>query len=449
MNMRVDHRQALQTALSPQMLQSVELLHMTALDLHAFVAAEVEQNPFLESDGPAPTPTAPAAGPPPPGRGAGAGGASDFDRAALVADHLSLHESLEQQFGLLTRDPVLRHIGMHLIRALTPDGYLDDPLDLIALQAGTNPLRASEVLKMVQSLQPSGIGARNLAECLALQLRENNRLDPAMQALLDNLPLMARGDLAALRRLCGVGEDDLREMFAEIRRLDPRPGRAFDSAPLQLVVPDVFVTRAADGGWGIRVNEAALPRVLVNMSYYHELRRDLKSAENRSYLSNRMRAANWLVQGLDQRMRTVLNVATEIVRQQADFFDGGIERLRPLRLRDIADTLGIHESTVSRVTSNKSMATPCGTLPMKFFFPTAIGSAGEGGSHAADTVRHRIREIIKAEPARRPLSDGAIAARLEAMDIRIARRTVTKYREAMNIASSVERARQAARRPAA
>lgn len=442
MNMRVDQRQSLQAVLSPQMLQSVELLHMPVQDLHAFVTAEMEKNPLLEPPGPETETATPFWG-----RG-GASGHAELDFEVQMAALPSLHQSLEEQFGMMTSLPETRRIGFHLIRAINPDGYLADPVDLIAMQLGMEPGSVEQVLAMVQTLSPTGVGARDLAECLSLQLRERNRLDPAMQALVANLPLMARGNLPALCRICGVDQEDLDDMFAEIRSLDPHPGRAFDSLPLQVAIPDVFVRRAPDGGWALQMNEAILPKVLVNMSYYRELRRDLRDAESRSFLSERLRSANWLVQGLDQRMRTILNVATEIVRQQSDFFSGGIEHLRPMRLKDIADALGIHESTVSRVTSNKSMATERGTFPMKFFFPVAIGSAGGAEAHAADTVRHRIRQIIDTEAAGKPLSDGAIAARLDKMNIKIARRTVTKYREALNIPSSVERAKLGAARAA-
>jgi RNA polymerase sigma-54 factor len=283
--------------------------------------------------------------------------------------------------------------------------------------------------------------ARDLAECLALQLRDRNRLDPAMQKLLDNLPLLAARNAAALMRVCGVDAEDLAEMVAEIKALDPRPGHAFDPPLAQPVIPDI-VMRAQQGEWIVELNSETLPRVLVNNRYYARISRAARSKTEREYLTDRLQAANWLVKSLHQRATTILKVAAEIVRQQDGFFRHGVQALRPLILRDIADAIGMHESTVSRVTTNKYMATPRGLFELKYFFTSSIAASRGGESHSAEAVRFRIRGLIDAEPSDDTLSDEKIVELLQKDGVDIARRTVAKYREAMRIPSSVQRRRE-------
>jgi RNA polymerase sigma-54 factor len=294
----------------------------------------------------------------------------------------------------------------------------------------------------LQELDPPGVFARNLPECLALQLRDCNRLDPAMQALLDNLPLLAARNFAALTRLCGVDAEDLAEMVAEIKSLDPRPGFAFDPPLAQPVVPDIIMRAQPDGSWAVELNAETLPRVLVNNRYYARVNRSALSKTERDYLIDRLQAANWLVKSLHQRAITILKVASEIVRQQDGFFRHGVPALRPLILRDIADAIGMHESTVSRVTTNKYIATPRGLFELKYFFTSAIAASRGGDAHSAEAVRFRIRSLIDGEPSEGTLSDERIVELLQEAGVDIARRTVAKYREAMRIPSSVQRRRE-------
>ena len=289
---------------------------------------------------------------------------------------------------------------------------------------------------------PTGVGARTLAECLELQLREQNRFDPAMRVLVANLDLLARRDYPALRRLCGVDEEDMAEMVAEIRRLDPKPGRSFGGAPVQTVVPDVYVRGAPDGGWIIELNSEALPRLMVNHVYQARVARGGASDTDRSFVNTCLQNANWLTKSLEQRARTILKVSTEIVRQQDAFFARGVEYLRPLNLKTVADAIGMHESTVSRVTSNKYMASPRGLYELKYFFTASIASTYGRDAHSAEAVRFRIKQMIDGENPADILSDDAIVMRLKAADIVIARRTVAKYRESLRIPSSVERRRE-------
>jgi RNA polymerase sigma-54 factor len=298
------------------------------------------------------------------------------------------------------------------------------------------------VLALLHTFEPCGVGARSLAECLALQLKERNRFDPCMRALLERLDLVAKRDLAALKRLCGADDEDLAEMLADLRSLDPKPGRGFGSAPVPVLVPDVFVRPAPDGAWLVELNPDALPRVLVNQSYHARVAGRAASDADRTFLSECLQSANWLTRSLEQRAKTVLKVASEIVRQQDGFFRHGVSHLRPLNLRTVADAIGMHESTVSRVTSNKAVATVRGTFEMKYFFTVAIPSAAGAEAHSSEAVRHRIKQLIDAEPPGDVLSDDALVRKLKGEGVDIARRTIAKYRESLRIPSSVERRRE-------
>jgi RNA polymerase sigma-54 factor len=353
-----------------------------------------------------------------------------------------LAEHLAEQLMLSVSDPARRMIGQYLIDMVDETGYLNADLDLVAEKLGAERRDVEAVLAILQGFDPSGVCARNLGECLAIQLRERDRFDPAMQELVAHLDLLAKRDLSALRKICSVSAEDLTEMIAEIRRLNPKPGLAFGSVIVQPIVPDVFVRQRPDGGFTVELNSDTLPRVLVNQDYHADVVKSAKTDKDKSYLADCMQTATWLVRALEQRAKTILKVATEIVRQQDGFFAHGVEHLRPLNLRTIADAIGMHESTVSRVTANKYMATNRGIFELKYFFTSAIAAAGGGEAHSAEAVRYRIRQLINEETAEQVLSDDTIVARLHAAGIDIARRTVAKYREAMRIPSSVQRRRE-------
>lgn len=379
-----------------------------------------------------------------PGAWPGASGGFDGEAPGLesiLSAEPSLREHLLAQLPLLVTAPVDRLIGHAVIDAIDEAGYFGDELADVAGRLGVPLERAERVLRLVQTLEPSGVGARGLAECLSIQLRERDRLDPAMAALVANLELVARRDIAGLRRVCGVDEDDVLEMIAEVKRLDPKPGRAFGASPIQPVVPDVNVRAAPDGSWLIELNSEALPRLLVNQTYAAKISRTRGSDADRTFMSGCLQTANWLTKSLEQRARTILKVASEIVRQQDGFFAQGVEHLRPLNLKTVAEATGMHESTVSRVTSNKYLSSPRGLFELKYFFTASIASNTGGGSHSAESVRFRIRQMIEREAVGSVLSDDAIVAKLKEANIDIARRTVAKYREGMRIPSSVERRR--------
>ncbi len=487
---RLDLRQSQSLVMTPQLRQAIKLLQYTNQEVIAFIEQELERNPLLERDQAEDAPSPELAAPDQRHDGAAIGdfaelarsdtlpearsepldaehaepydpgGPSDgmaFDRRGGAPDFTddergvdafaepsrSLREHLSEQLRLGFDDPVERMIGAHLIALLCPAGRLTAAPEAIAAAMGVTVQRVEAVRGRMLRFDPTGLFARDLKECLAAQLAERNRLDPAMAALLDNLDLLARRDLRRLMAVCGVDFEDITEMIAEIRALDPKPGASWDNEPVRAVVPDVLMRANPDGGWTLELNPETLPRVLVNQRFLARIAPRADKAA-KGFLSEHLASANWLVKSLQQRTQTILRVATEIMRQQEGFLRHGIEHLRPLILRDIAMEVELHESTVSRVTSNKYIATPRGLFELKYFFTTAIARTDGGVAHSAEAVRHRIRALILAEHPEKVLSDDAIVEALRAEDVDIARRTVAKYREALRIPNSTQRKREKA-----
>ena len=491
---RLELKQSQSLVMTPQLQQAIKLLQLSNIELADYVETELERNPLLERDDvrpeaeaqqnaeaqsggsegtldetlkredfgtttdldagrddvygdaeerPEPRDGATSAAAPLSdwsrvGQGRAAEGDEDFE--ATVAAEQTLKGHLELQLAIAALPPGQRFIAEVLIESVDEAGYLRADLDEIATRLSAEPGECEAVLAVLQGFDPAGVFARDLAECLTLQLKERNRYDPAIAAILGRLDLVAKRDLAALSSLCGLDASEVSDMIAEVRTLNPKPGLAFGSDPVQPVVPDVYVRESADGSWQIELNSDTLPRVLVNARYYAEVNGRARSREEKTYLTDCLNNANWLVKSLDQRARTIIKVSTEIVRQQDAFLTHGIRHLRPLNLRGIADAIGMHESTVSRVTSSKYMATPRGVFELKYFFTAAIAAVDGGEAHSAEAVRDRIRELIENE-AENVLSDDRIVTILGKQGIDIARRTVAKYREALRIPSSVERRR--------
>jgi RNA polymerase sigma-54 factor len=488
---RLDLRQSQQLVMTPQLQQAIKLLALSNLEVESFIAEALERNPLLDTDrgsedGAEPAP-APAEAPDlitaeeiptsdaPMGEAAldidvggedlhqdsasdrigldgglglgatGNGGAPedgpDFDSFAGAG--VSLHEHLRRQAGELLSGVELA-LAELLIEMIDETGYLVGSLPDFAQRLGV-PLAAVErVLGVIHSFDPPGIGARNLAECLALQAKDADRYDPAMARLIANLDYLAKGNFAALKRICQVDDEDLADMVRELRAYDPKPGCRFESEGDRVdgVVPDVFVARRG-AGWAVELNSASLPRLLVNRTYYTELSTGAQDKKSKAWLAECMADANWLVKALDQRARTIIKVATEIVKQQEGFFRGGVAYLKPLTLRQVAEQVELHESTVSRVTSNKYLSCDRGLFELKYFFTSGVQSSdGEGVS--AEAVKNRIRALCAAEDPKAILSDDQLVDMLKREGFDIARRTVAKYREAIGIGSSVQRRRQKA-----
>ena len=377
------------------------------------------------------------------GQGAIGGGMPDDDLPGidgLLIEDKSLSDHLHEQASTAFSDLQSLAIANYLIDLVDDSGYLTESVEDVAERLGVPAAQVLGVLKVLQTFDPVGVCARTLGECLMLQAREADRCDPAMEALLNNLDVLARGDLAALRRICGVDQEDLSDMIRELRGYNPKPGLAFGAENVQTVVPDIFVRKLASGKWSVELNTATLPRLLVNRTYYSELNSRISKTE-RTFLSECLQSANWLVKALDQRARTILKVATELVRQQEEFFEHGVRGLKPLNLRHIAEVIGMHESTVSRVTANKFLSCSRGVFELKYFFTSAIQSADGGDAHSAESVKQRIKELIDQEKPDAILSDDKLVEILVAEKFDIARRTVAKYREALKIPSSVQRRR--------
>lgn len=473
-------QQSQSLVMTPQLLQSIKLLQFSNVELDQYISSEIERNPLLKRD------ESYSADENPPdirahndaeaiserldtslenlfpddpgsrdtispsllaqwrsasGKGPSAPSEGAWNAESFLTAPQTLRDQLQEQIPLIFKHPAERFLASQLAESLEDSGYLSD-FDDIPARTGASKAELEQVLlTLQQNIDPPGLFARNLAECLALQLQSKERLDPAMRALLQNLDLLARRDFAALRRICGVDEADLIDMLAEIRMLDPKPGAAFMIGGAEPIIPEVVVSSAPDGSWRVELNDEALPRVLIDQVYCTKVSSH-SSKQDQSFISECLQNANWLVRALDQRSKSILKVATEIVRQQDAFLMHGVNHLRPLKLKTIADIIGMHESTVSRITAHKFMLTPRGTFEMRYFFTAAIAAADGGDAHSAEAVRNRIRHLIAQESAENVLSDDALVDILKQAGIDVARRTVAKYREAMGIPSSVQRRRE-------
>lgn len=502
-NPRLELRQGQTLTMTPQLQQAIKLLQMSNLELSEFVEAEIEKNPLLERDDSLASerPDLPSeqagdgdsqSGEERAGSGSmeeaydssyadegrgeasdmaqhdggydafatnsfadvGKGGSlkfedSEFSFENTMAQETSLRDHLLEQIQLEFDSAGDRAIASVLLDYLDESGYIRTDLAALAERLGTTHERVEMVLGVLQSMDPAGLFARNLSECLSLQLREQNRLDPAMQKLLSNLDVLASHDLKKLREVCAVDDEDLKDMIAEIRGLNPKPGLAFDSLVVQTVVPDVLMRplpKSKGGGWSVELNNDTLPRVLVNKTYYTEVSNSARDKQAKAFLSDQMANASWLVKALDQRAQTILKVAGQIIEQQEAFFTYGVEYLKPLALKDVAAAIGMHESTVSRVTTSKYLGTPRGVFELKYFFSSGVSSTDGVGAFSAEAIKARIKALVDGEAADAILSDDDIVSHLTKEGIDIARRTVAKYREALKIASSVQRRRQKALR---
>jgi len=477
---RLDLRQSQSLVMTPQLQQAIKLLALSNLELEAYLAEALEGNPLLDTasadgDGAGDErgEEAGEAAPEAAGEGpdaeptlasdagsdldvdfderfhhdsasdsvglSGSGEAVDFDSFAGAEG--TLYDHLLAQVGERF-DGIEAMVAEQIVALIDEAGYLRADLADLAQRLGVPLALVEAVLAGVQGFDPSGVGARDLAECIAIQAREADRYDPAMATMIAHLDLVAKGAFPQLRRICGVDDEDLADMIRELRGYDPKPGLRFGGGAAQAVVPDLFVQRTAQG-WAVEVNSGTLPRLLVNRRYYSELARGA-AAKSKAWLSEQLAGANWLVRALDQRQRTIVKVASEIVRQQEGFFLHGVAHMRPLTLRQVAEAIGMHESTVSRVTSNKYLSCARGLFELKYFFSSGIAATDGDGAVSAEAIKSRIRALIEAEDAKAILSDETIAQKLAAEGHAVARRTVVKYREAMGYGSSVQRRRQKA-----
>ena len=486
---KLELRQGQSLVMTQALQQSIKLLQCNSLELREFVEQELEKNPFLQEDGeesPIPATEEERAGIESEaepkeadfgdnqdfandmgGTGEawddsfeietdylrhdqnitshGAGYDGDDDTRSIednASQAISLRDHLLEQLNLSIHDSIKRMIGAHLIDVVDEAGYIKEDLNTLANTLGTETAEVEEVLHLLQLFDPPGICARNLSECLALQLREQNRLDPAMQAMLDHLNLIADGKFDELQKRCGVDKEDLRQMVTEIRSLNPKPGGGFTHEIAQTLEPDIFIRRLPDSNWHVELNMANFPKIMVNKRYYKKITAETRNVKDKQYLTEQFGSANWLVRALEQRAQTMLKVGGELVKQQDAFFRLGVKYLKPMTLKHIAAETGYHESTISRVTNGKYLLCPRGTFELKYFFTSALARAeGKGEDVSSQSVKHYISEMIGSETPDHILSDDEIVDGLRERNITVARRTVAKYREALNIPSSPKRKR--------
>jgi len=483
---KIQIKQGQSLVMTPQLQQAIKLLQLSNIELAAYVDEQLESNPLLERgtgdenrrgedvgvitgepsdktdvnfEAPAvsaadldapdhavmPEATAADVGGSVDWSKAGSGGSfnasGEYDAMANTAAEISLNEHLTDQLTMLGLVGTEHLIAQHLIDHVDENGYLRVSLDELAENLGVALSRVQSLVIQLQTFEPTGVFARNLQECLRLQLREKRSLDETMEALLENLELLAKHDLSKLMKRCDVNKDELTDMVKQLKSLSPKPGLAYGGDMAAAVAPDVFIRETPQGGWAVELNSDTLPRVLVNNRYYNEVCAVAKDDESKSFMSECHANASWLVKSLDQRARTIMKVASEIVKQQDGFFAYGVDYMRPLNLKTVAEAIEMHESTVSRVTSNKFMATPRGVFELKYFFTASIPSIDGGEAHSAEAVRHKIKILIGEETEGHVKSDDKLVDLLRAQGIDIARRTVAKYRESMGIPSSIERRR--------
>ncbi len=466
---RLELRQGQSLVMTPQLQQAIKLLQLNNQELAQYIDQEVEQNPLLERpEGMIDAPAIPLSGDSSTpqnksenknstteetwqpnhdegrdwGQKSGSFNSTDaYSLENVLSKEVTLREHLLEQINIELDESFERLLALFMIDLLDECGYCKESDTQIAQRLNCDEQRVHTVRKRVMHMDPLGIAAQNLSQCLAVQLEEKNRFDPAMQRLIENLDHLAERNYKSLLKICEVDEQDLKDMIAEIQALNPRPATGFASSALMAIQPDVLMHTNPAGGWTVELNNATLPRVLVNEAYYTRVTAEARTKEEKDYLSERFSTASWLVKSLHQRAQTILKVASEIVRRQHDFFTKGIMHLKPLILKDIADAIDMHESTVSRVTANKFIATPRGTFELKYFFTASIAGA-DGLTHSAEAVRHRIKALINAEQMNDILSDDTLVDLLKKEGIDIARRTIAKYRESLGIPSSVQRRRE-------
>ena len=452
--------------LTPSLQQAIKLLPMSTLELHDLLTQEMVENPMLEE---VPVEETQAEQSPdekaeekPDNRD---DTWDDADYQYFFGEYLddgyrprmpqearelppientlsttsSLSDHLLWQLSLQTDDPLMREIGEAIIGNLNDDGYLVASLDELAAMGPWPVDQVERALAMVQTFDPVGVAARDLQECMVLQLRVLGLAgSPAEKIVTEHLRALQNHQIPEIARKLGLTIEELKPHLEVIRHLDPKPGLRFNPAPSQYVTPDVFVEKI-DDEYVVFLNEDGLPQMRISPTYRRLLDKDAEhSEETRAYVRDKFNAARWLIKSVQQRQNTIYKVARSIVNFQRDFLDRGIEYLRPLVLRDVANDIGMHESTVSRVVTNKYMHTPQGVFEMKFFFHSGISSS-YGESVSSVTIKQRIRKIIESEDPRKPLSDSKIVSILQREGLVLARRTIAKYREELKIPTSNQR----------
>ncbi len=425
---RLELRPGLRLALTPGLRQSLSVLALPLSDLHDLIAAELAENPFLERSRPA--------------RHEGLTGGADWDHALqTAAQPVSVAEELHRQILLEARPGPARDLALVLAADLTPEGWLPAPPDRLAGELGADRDLVGQAVAILQSCQPTGIGATGLADCLALQAAELGEAGAVQDLVRHHLPLFARHRWPALARLSGLPVDEIRRIAALLPRLDPRPAARLEPAPTQAVIPEIGITPTPDGGLAVAPIRDGLPELTLDRDLAGRARQE--SAEAAAFVARHMERATALLRALSARERTLMRIGHALAARQAAFFLGDTRRLAPLTRRDLADDLGLHPSTVGRAVAGKYLSCRQGVFPLAAFFPRGLDTTLGRGSVSNQAIRQEIRRMIAAESPPGSLSDRQITARLRQTGVDISRRTVAKYRQCLKIPSSAQRRRSA------
>lgn len=448
-------------ALTPRLQQAINLLQLSSQELALFINTQIQENPLLEGE------------------------ASelcevsmddcfntsshydedsiesqntfDYESAPFSVKNSSIHddfmgteiseqktlcEYLEQQLRESVHNHFEQSIGLYLIHSLNDYGFLTIPHEEVAKIFNTNTSVIQKIIKKLQAFDPPGIFAQNIEDSLRIQLEDQNDLSPEMDRLLHNINLLTSEPLEKFAKLSNITVQQCQKLILKLRKLSPYPASRFAHTPTQSLVPDVLLAKK-NNTWSVEINPQTQPLVYINSDYYHNLKANITNALDKNYLNNRYSHAKWLVQSIHHRLETLTNVSKEIIHHQQDFLEKGFSAIKPLGLKHIASALGIHESTVSRISNSKYIATPYGTLPLKFFFSASVTSIYENHEAvSAKRIHEAIRQVIKNEPKHKPYPDDEIVKKLEDQGITVARRTINKYRKTLNIASASQRRRQ-------
>lgn len=465
--MKLDHSLNLELnqklVMTPELRQAIAILQLSALELSDVIAEEILENPILEiadKDGDDPDPSEQPDQIEQPrdqdqlddyfnwieyvnnGMESKAEYLSAEDKRPFevhVKNNVSLHEHLELQLHLAVRNESAKRIGHYLIGCIDDNGYLCSTVDEAAMMLGVAAEAITEVLQLIQTFDPFGVGARNLQECLMLQLELKGIDDPFVQTIIkEYLPDVAAGRYRAIADKLACTTSEVQQAVDCIRTLDPKPGRAFGKENSSYITPDITVEKI-NGSYVIMVNDTNIPKLTIN-SYYRRMAMDADH-ESRKFIEGKLNSAIWLMKSIEQRRRTLYNVMEAIISLQGDFFEHGRSCLHPLIMKQVAEQISVHESTVSRAIANKYVDTPHGLVSLRSFFSAAVHNSAGGQDVAASNVKQKIKELITGENSFEPFSDQALADVLCQHGIKISRRTVTKYREELGIASSSKRKR--------
>lgn len=458
MNQKINIKHSQSIVMTPQLRQAIKLLQFSNLELNNYIEEEIEKNPFLENNNNTNFASNNTLSTQPLKNDDEYKESSRWEENYNKRNKISSYEDLtsledrieapKKDLRTFLLDQILldipegeeRKIAISLLDLIEPSGWIDINLENFAATNNLEKDLLEIVLKKLQKLEPTGIFARNLGECLSLQLEEKGLFDKKFEIITKNLNCLARGEIKKLCRMTGIKEAELSDYIVEIKKLNPKPAEKFSDNNFRIEPPDVIINKT-EKGWRIELNKSTLPALKIEESLAEKVKKQNKNEEDKKFVAEAVNSARWLMRAIEQRNSTTLKVAVEILKLQKHFFINGPGHLKPLVLKDVASSINMHESTVSRVTRAKLIQTPWGLFQMKDFFSSSVGVSEKDEAHAAKTVRTLLKDIISNEKENKPYSDEHISKIFKEKGVNVARRTVAKYREMLNIPSSAERKR--------